>query len=120
MTYAIGVQYDFDPFSFGDLSVRADYNFASPKTFHPLTILSPLNEIIKSQNYHNLSAYVLLKDIETDYGTWQAKFYGTNLLDEQQRYAGIDFEVVSGISNFGNNSYNPPRLFGFELTYKFD
>ncbi len=120
MTYAIGVQYDFEPFSFGDLSVRADYNFASPKTFHPLTILSPLNDIIKSTNYHNLSAYVLLKNIETSYGTWQAKFYGANLIDQQQRYAGIDFEIVSGLSYFGNNSYNPPRTFGFELTYKFE
>ena len=120
MTYAIGVQYDFDPFSFGDLSARVDYNFASPKTFHPLTILSPLNDIIKSTNYHNLSAYVLLKNIETSYGSWQAKFYGANLINQQQRYAGIDFEIVSGISSFGNNSYNPPRTFGFELTYKFE
>jgi iron complex outermembrane receptor protein len=120
MTYAIGLQYDFDPFSFGDLSVRMDYNFASPKTFHPLTALSPLNDIIKSTNYHNLSAYVLLKNIETEYGTWQAKFFGANLLDEQQRYAGIDFEIVSGISYFGNNSYNPPRTFGGEITYKFE
>ena len=120
MTYAVGLQYDFEPFSFGDLTVRMDYNFASPKTFHPLTSISPLNEIIKSQNYHNLSAYVLLKDIDTDYGTWQAKFFGNNLLDEQQRYAGIDFEIVSGLSYFGNNSYNPPQTFGFELTYKFE
>jgi iron complex outermembrane receptor protein len=120
MTYAIGVQYDFEPFSFGDLSLRTDYNFASPKTFHPLTALSPLNEIIKSRNYHNLNAYILLKNIETDYGTWQAKFYAANLIDEQQRFAGIDFEIVSGISYFGNNAYNPPRTFGFELTYKFE
>jgi iron complex outermembrane recepter protein len=119
MTYAIGVEYDFDPFTFGDLAVRMDYNFASPKTFHPLTVLSPLNEIIKSTNYHNLSGYVLLKDIETDYGTWQAKFYGQNLINQDQRFAGIDFEIVSGISYFGNNSYNPPRTFGFELDYKF-
>ena len=39
--------------------------------------------------------------------------------DEEQRYAGIDFEI-SSISSFGNNSYNPPRTFGFELTYKFE
>ncbi len=119
MTYAIGLEYDFDPFTFGDLSVRSDYNFASPKTFHPLTALSPLNEIIKSDNYHNLSAYVLLKDIETSYGTWQAKLYGANLINQDQRYAGIDFEIASG-SSFGNNSYNPPRTFGFEVTYKFE
>lgn len=119
MTYAIGVEYDFDPFSFGDLSVRADYNFQSPKTFHPLTALSPLNEIIKSTNYHNLSAYVLLKNMQTDYGTWQIKAYGANLINQDQRYAGIDFEIASGISYFGNNSYNPPRTFGAQLTFKF-
>jgi iron complex outermembrane recepter protein len=118
MTYAIGVQYDFDPFSFGDLSVRADYNFASPKTFHPLTALSPLNPIIKSDNYHNLSAYVLLKDIETSYGTWQAKLYGANLINQDQRFSGIDFEIASG-SYFGVDAYNPPRTVGFELDYKF-
>ena len=120
LTYAIGVQYDFPSFGFGDLTARVDYNFASPKTFHPLTILSPLNEIIKSQNYHNLNAYILLKNIETDYGAWQAKFFGNNLIDEEQRYAGIDFEIAPGYSYFGNNSYNPPRTFGFELTYKFE
>jgi iron complex outermembrane receptor protein len=120
MTYAVGVQYDFDPFSFGDLTVRMDYNFASPKTFHPLTVLSPYNEVIKSQNYHNLSAYVLLKNIETEYGTWEVKFFGQNLLDEEQRYAGIDFEILSGISTFGINSYNPPRTFGGQLTYRFE
>jgi len=119
MTYAIGVEYDFDPLTFGDLSVRADYNFASPKTFHPLTVLSPLNEIIKSQNYHNLSAYILLKNVETSYGTWEAKVYGTNLIDEKQRYAGIDFEIVPGISYFGNNSYNRTRVVGGQLTFKF-
>ena len=119
MTYAIGLQYDFDPFSFGDLTVRADYNFASPKTFHPLTALSPLNDVVKSTNYHNLSAYILLKNIETSYGTWQAKFYGANLIDQQQRFAGIDFEIVRGLSYFGNDFYAPPRTFGFELTYKF-
>jgi iron complex outermembrane receptor protein len=117
-TYAIGVEYDFDPFTIGDLSVRADYNFQSPKTFHPLTILSPLNPILKSTNYHNLSAYILLKDIETEYGTFLAKFYGANLINQYQRYAGIDFEIAAG-SSFGNNSYNPPRTFGFELDYKF-
>ncbi len=120
MTYALGVEYDFDPFSFGDLVVRADYNFASPKTFHPLTVLSPLNPIIKSTNYHNMSAFILLKNIETSYGTWEAKFYGANLINQDQRYAGIDFEIVPGISYFGNNSYNPPRTFGFQLTYRFE
>jgi outer membrane protein OmpA-like peptidoglycan-associated protein len=120
MTYDIGVQYDFEPFSFGDLTMRVDYAFASPKTFHPITEFAPLNPIIKSTNYHDLKAYVLLKDIETSYGKWEAKVYGTNLINQDQRYAGIDFEIVSGLSNFGNNTYNRPRTVGFQLTYTYE
>jgi len=120
MTWNVGAEYDFEPFTFGDLSARVDFAFASPKTFHPVTLFAPLNPIIKSSNYHDLKAYVLLKNIETEYGKWEAKVYGSNLLDEDQRYAGIDFEIVSGLSYFGNNTYNRPRTVGFQLTYTYE
>ena len=118
-TYAIGVQYDFEPFTFGDLSVRMDYNYASPRNFVALSEIDPLKETIKSGSFHNLGAVVMLKNIETDYGSWQAKFYATNLLDEQQRINGTDFEIVTGVSNFASSTYGPPRAFGFDVTYKF-
>jgi len=115
MTYNVGVQYQFDPFSFGDLVVRADYSYASPRVFHPLLIMNPFNEIIKTSDFHNLTARVILKNVQTDYGTWEAKVYGTNLLDEDQRIAGIDF----GGLGFGNNVYGRKRAIGFELTFDF-
>jgi len=116
MTYNVGVQYDFEPFSFGDLTVRADYSYQSPRVFHPLIIQNPLNEIIKSQDFHNLSARAILGNIETGAGPAEVKVYAENLLDEDQRIAGIDFGSSLGI---GNNTYGLKRVFGVELTYKF-
>ena len=115
-TYNLGVQYDFEPFSFGDLTVRTDYSFQSPRVFHPLILQNPLNEVIKSQNFHNLSARAILSNIEVPDGDMQVKVYAENLLDEDQRIAGIDFGPSLGI---GNNTYGLKRTFGVELTYKF-
>jgi iron complex outermembrane receptor protein len=116
-TYNIGIQYDFEPFSFGDLTLRTDYSFQSPRVFHPLILQNPLNEVLKSQNFHNLSARAILANIETGYGLAEFKVYGENLIDEDQRIAGIDFGPSLG---FGNNTYGLKRVFGFELTYKFE
>jgi len=116
-TYNIGVQYNFDPFSFGDFMLRADYSFQSPRVFHPLILQNPLNEVIKSQNFHNLGARAILSNIETGYGKAEVKVYGENLLDEDQRIAGIDFGPSLGI---GNNTYALKRVIGLELTYKFE
>lgn len=115
MTYNIGIEYDFEPFSFGALAVRADYGFQSPKVWHPLDALSPFNEIIKSGNYHNLSARITLGKIQTEAGTFEARLYGTNLLNEDQRTAGIDF----GALGFANDQYARPRVIGFTLLDKF-
>ena len=116
-TYNVGVQYDFEPFSFGDLTLRTDYSFQSPRVFHPLILQNPLNEVLKSQNFHNLSARAILGNIETGYGKAEVKVYGENLIDEDQRIAGIDFGPSLGI---GNNTYGLKRVFGVELTYKFE
>jgi outer membrane protein OmpA-like peptidoglycan-associated protein len=115
-TYNVGLQYDFEPFSFGDLTLRSDYSFQSPRVFHPLILQNPMNEVIKSQNFHNLSARAILSNIETGIGKAEIKVYGENLLDEDQRLAGIDF----GALGIANNVYGLKRVFGVELTYKFE
>jgi iron complex outermembrane recepter protein len=115
-TYNLGVQYDFEPFSFGNLTVRSDYSFQSPRVFHPLILQNPLNEVIKSQNFHTLGAKVILSDIDVPYGTAELKVYGDNLLNEDQRIAGIDFGAANG---FANNTYGLKRTIGVQLTYKF-
>ncbi len=115
-TYNLGVQYDFEPFSIGQLSMRSDYSFQSPRTFHPLILQNPLNEVIKSGNFHNLSARITLSEIDVPYGTAEVKVYGENLLDEDQRIAGIDFGAANG---FGNNTYGLKRTVGVQLTYNF-
>jgi iron complex outermembrane receptor protein len=115
-TYNVGVQYDFEPFSFGDLTLRSDYSFQSPRVFHPLILQDPMNEVIKSQNFHTLSARAILSNIQTAYGSFEVKVYGDNLLDEDQRIAGIDFGAANG---FANNTYGLKRTVGGQITYKF-
>jgi iron complex outermembrane receptor protein len=115
-TYNLGVQYDFEPFSFGQLTLRSDYSFQSPRVFHPLILQNPLNEVIKSQNFHTLGAKVILSEIDVPYGTAELKVYGDNLLNEDQRIAGIDFGAANG---FANNTYALKRTIGVQLTYKF-
>jgi outer membrane protein OmpA-like peptidoglycan-associated protein len=50
------------------------------------------------------------------YGTAELKVYGDNLLDEDQRIAGIDFGAANG---FANNTYGLKRTVGVQLTYRF-
>jgi iron complex outermembrane receptor protein len=115
-TYNIGVQYGFEPFSFGQLTLRSDYSFQSPRVFHPLILQNPLNEVIKSQNFHTLGAKVILSEIDVPYGMAELKVYGDNLINEDQRIAGIDFGAANG---FANNTYGLKRTVGVQLTYKF-
>jgi outer membrane protein OmpA-like peptidoglycan-associated protein len=72
--------------------------------------------VIKSQNYHTLGAKVILSDIDVPYGKAELKVYGDNLLNEDQRIAGIDFGAANG---FANNTYGLLRTVGVQLTYKF-
>jgi iron complex outermembrane receptor protein len=115
LTYNIGLQYEFPPFSVGDLTLRLDYSFQSARKFHPLTITNPFNEIIDTGNYHNLSASATLANIPTSVGNVDVKAFGTNLINEDQRIAGIDF----GGLGFGNNGYGRKIAAGVQVTYKF-
>jgi outer membrane protein OmpA-like peptidoglycan-associated protein len=98
------------------LTVRSDYSFQSPRVFHPLILQNPLNEVIKSQNFHTLGAKVILSEIDVPDGTAELKVYGDNLLNEDQRIAGIDFGAANG---FANNTYGLKRTIGVQLTYRF-
>jgi iron complex outermembrane receptor protein len=112
-----GVQYDFAPMDWGDLSVRMDYSYKSSRTFFPLTRLNQFNDQVASGPYHDLSARIVLDHIPV--GDWaknvKAEFWGTNLLDRHERIAGIDF----GALGFGTDTYNRPIALGFNITADF-
>lgn len=116
-TFNIGIQYEFEPFSVGDLTARLDYAFKSARVFFPLNRLNPFNDQIASNAYHDLSARLILDHIPL--GSWsknlKAELWGTNLLDRHERVAGIDF----GALGFGTNTYNRPLAIGFDVTADF-
>ncbi|MDB5397431.1 MAG: TonB-dependent receptor [Rhodospirillales bacterium] len=114
---SLGIQYEFAPMQYGDLTARVDYAFKSARVFFPLNRLNPFNDQVASDAYHDLSARLILEHIPS--GAWlknmKAEFWVTNLLDHHDRVAGIDF----GALGFGTDTYNRPRAFGFNLTADF-
>ncbi|HTJ62514.1 MAG TPA: OmpA family protein [Alphaproteobacteria bacterium] len=114
---SVGVQYEFPPMDWGDLTARVDYSYKSARVFFPLNSLNPFNDAVGSGDYHDLSARLLLANIPV--GAWaqnvKSEFFVTNLLDRHERIAGIDF----GALGFGTDTYNRPRAFGFSITADF-
>jgi iron complex outermembrane receptor protein len=113
----LGIQYEFAPMEWGDLTARVDYAYKSPRVFFPLNSLNPFNDAVASGPYHDVSARLLLDHIPV--GAWarnlKGEFFVTNLLDRHERIAGIDF----GALGFGTDTYNRPRAFGFNVTADF-
>ena len=114
---SVGVQYEFPPMAWGDLTARLDYSYKSSRVFFPLNSLNPFNDQVASGDYHDVSARLLLDHIPI--GAWakdmKGEFWVTNLLDRHERIAGIDF----GALGFGTDTYNRPRAFGFNVTADF-
>ncbi len=113
----LGIQYEFPPMEWGDLTVRVDYAYKSPRVFFPLNSLNPLNDAVGSGPYHDVSARLIVDHIPI--GDWaknlKGEFWGSNLLDRHERIAGIDF----GALGFGTDAYNRPIAFGFNVTADF-
>jgi len=114
---SLGIQYQFPPMDWGELTGRVDYAYKSPRVFFPLNSLNPFNDAVASSTYHDLSVHVTLDHIPV--GDWardmKLEFWGTNLLDRHERIAGIDF----GALGFGTDTYNRPIAFGFNFTADF-
>jgi len=119
-SFNTGVQYSFEPMSFGDLSVRADFAYKSGEVFHPNPLQDPLTDVLASKSLTDLSANVTLANIPLGYGnsTMKASVYGRNLLNQAWRTQGIDFSAFAP-GGFGDNVYSRLRVIGFNLTYEF-
>lgn len=116
LNWNAGVQYEFTPQSFGQLSARADYSFRSDQRFFPLTRVNRYNDLIGADDFKNLSARVALTDIPLfTNATLRIEVYGENLLDEDQVLTGVDF----GSLNFATLMFNRKRTYGISLTGEF-
>ena len=111
-TFSLGVQYDIPPL-FGDrgaLSVRVDANYLDDMVFHPFN-----NEYDSAEARWLMNARVNLTGIDVGNGSLRLSAWGKNLLDEEYREWGIDFDQLG----FAGNVYGQPRTYGLDLSYEF-
>ncbi|MBN7796504.1 TonB-dependent receptor [Parahaliea mediterranea] len=114
-TASAGIQYDFHAFSFGQLSARVDVAYSDGYTYG--TIENRFDEFVRNDAFTLVNARMILSDIDLgDAGNLTATLWGKNLTDEFYRQSGIGaFESVG----FAGVVYNPPRMYGFDLDYRF-
>ena len=111
-TANIGLQYDFNPFPWGRLSLRFDATYSDDIVFHPF-----LNRYDSAADHWLLNARISLNDIALgDGGRLRVSAWVRNLADEQYREWGIDFATLG----FAGNTYGRPRTYGIDLVYSFD
>lgn len=114
-TASAGAQYDFPYLGFGQLSARVDVAYSDSYTYG--TIENRFNEFVQNDPFTLVNARLILSDISLgDAGNLTATLWGKNLTDEFYRQSGIGaFESVG----FAGVVYNPPRMYGFDLDYRF-
>jgi iron complex outermembrane receptor protein len=110
---SLGVQYDFEPFSFGALSARMDVAYKDEFTFHPY------QNIYDSTDDRTLvNGRLSLNEIQMgccEKAALRVSLWGKNLTDEEYRNWGIDF----GSLGFAGNVYGEPRTYGLDVVYTY-
>ncbi len=109
-TASLGVQYDFEPFSFGALSARLDAAYKDSYVFHPFQ-----NQYDAAEDRTLLNARLSLNDVAAGDGTVRVSLWSKNLTDEEYRNWGIDF----GSLGYAGNTYGEPRTYGIDLVYTY-
>ncbi|MBN7796829.1 TonB-dependent receptor [Parahaliea mediterranea] len=107
----LGLQYEFDPFSFGTLSARLDVVYTDGFTFHPFQ-----NQYDSADDRTLVNARVSLKEIGMgSEGSLAVSGWVKNATDEEYREWGIDF----GSLGFAGDTYGRPRTYGVDVVYRF-
>lgn len=110
-TLSLGLQYDFAPFSFGELSARVDANYTDEFVFHPFQ-----NQFDAAQDRWLFNARVSLNQVSLgDAGSLRVSVWGKNLTDEEYEEWGIDFASLG----FAGNVFGRARTYGIDLVYNF-
>ncbi|MEM1140962.1 MAG: TonB-dependent receptor [Pseudomonadota bacterium] len=110
-TANIGLQYDFAPQTFGQLSARIDANYTDEFTFHPFQ-----NEFDSASDRLLINARISLNEVQLgDAGALRISAWGKNLTDEEYEEWGIDF----GTLGWAGNTFGRPRTYGIDFTYDF-
>jgi len=110
---SIGVQYDFDPFSIGQLSMRLSAAYKDEFVFHPFN-----NQYDSADDRTLVDGRISLNDIPLggSKGALRVSLWGKNLTDEEYRNWGIDF----GALGFAGAVYGEPRTYGLDVIYTYN
>ena len=104
------VQYDLPPFSFGQLTLRADATYTDERFFNPVT-----NLYDSAGEQTLLNARITLSQIPLVNGTVRVAAWGKNLANKKYREWGIDF----GALGYAIDSFQELRSYGLDLAYEF-
>lgn len=108
---AVAVEYQFAPWSFGQLTMRVDATYVESISFHPQLFLFDATD-----EYHLVNARATLADIPMGNGSLKVAAWGKNLENTEYREFGIDF----GLLGFAVNNYGPLRSAGVDVVYEFN
>jgi iron complex outermembrane receptor protein len=110
---SLGVQYDFEPFSFGALSMRADVAYTDEFVFHPFQ-----NQYNSADERTLVNGRISLSEIPlgSDAGNLRLSLWGKNLTDEEYVDWGIDFSSFG----FAGVVFGEPRTYGLDVVYSYD
>ncbi|MBK6277656.1 MAG: TonB-dependent receptor [Gammaproteobacteria bacterium] len=107
-TVYAAVKYTFDPFSFGTLSLRADYSW---KDDHFVSITDDPTTNIDA--YGLINARAELAEIPVGNGSLRFAAWGKNLDDEEYWNTALNLGVLTV------NQWADPRSYGLEVGYEF-
>lgn len=112
----VSAEYEFQPMTFGQLSVRGSYAYRSHVYFYPNDTVNIFNKQVGSNATNTVDARITLSDIPLGNKLrGQLSVFGENLLDEDQTLYGVDF----GGLGFGGKIFAEPRRFGVEAKLTF-
>lgn len=108
---SVAVEYEFAPWSFGQLRLRADAYYTDEISFHPQFDLYD-----ESDEHHVVNARATLSDIPLGAGVLKLSAWGKNLENKEYRDFGIDFGGLGIVTN----TYAPLRSWGLDIVYEFN
>lgn len=113
-TASLGVQYDFEPFSFGALSARLDVTYKDELVFHVFD-----TQYNSADDRTLVNGRITVSDIKLgccEQSSLRVSLWGKNLTDEEYREWGIDY----GSLGFAGDVYGEPRTYGLDVVYNYN
>ena len=104
------IQYEFLPWSFGQLTARVDGSWVTDREYH-----AQLTNYTTSKEHGLVNGRLTLNDIPVKAGNLKVALWGKNLDNTEYKEWGIDF----GSLGYAVNTYGEMRSYGIDITYEY-